>query len=135
MKVARAILASAALLAAAIPCRADPPLAGGFLVTTTGGQPFCTTRLQLQRYVLALIQHDRFPPGAFNGCVLAPFGARVAVLEDLTPRGSLMHVVRARASVPLQRVEGYTYSVGLYDSHRYSSQPGIQRSVIPQLFP
>ena len=31
----------------------------------------------------------------------------------------MMHMVRARAVTPLQKVDGYTYSVGLYDARRF----------------
>ena len=109
----------AGLLAAATPARADPRLAGELLVADTHGQPFCQTRGQLGRYLLATIQHDPVPPDALRGCVIAPYATRVRVLEDVPPFGSRMHVVKALAFTPLQKVVGYTYSVGLYDAGRF----------------
>ena len=55
-----------------------------------------------------------------TSCSIAPYGTRVTVLEDLPPFGSRMHMVRVTAATPLQRVEGYTWSVGLYDPRRFA---------------
>ena len=119
MFVARTGLALLAVAATVCPGRADPRLAAELLVADTHGQPFCQTKAQLQRYLVATIQHDRLAPAAFAGCVIAPYATRVRVLQDLPPYGSRMHVLRAMAFTPLQTVTGYTYSVGLYDARRF----------------
>ena len=116
----RAMLVLLATLAGAGAVRADSPLAGELLVADTHGQPFCRTKAELQRYLLATIQHDRLPAAAFAGCVVAPYATRVRMLQDLPPYGSRMHVLRAVAMTPLQRIEGFTYSVGLYDARRFA---------------
>ena len=124
MKAIRLFLASAALLAAAATPvwadRMDPPLAGDLVVSDTHGQPFCTDRESLRRYTVATVRHEQFPPGGFPTCTIAPYGAHVRVLQDLPPYGSLMHMVRAQATTLIQHVEGYTWSVGLYDARRFS---------------
>ena len=119
--MARGMLRTAVLAGLLLPtaARADPRLAGELLVADTHGQPFCQTRDQLGRYLLATIQHDPTPRDALKGCVIAPYATRVRVLQDLPPFGSRMHVVRALAFTPLQRVTGYTYSVGLADPGRF----------------
>ena len=119
MVFVRAGLALLAVATAALPCRADQRRAGELLVADTHGQPFCKTKAELQRYLVATIQHDRLAPAAFAGCVIAPYATRVRVLQDLPPYGSRMHVLRAVAFTPLQTVTGYTYSVGLYDARRF----------------
>ena len=125
---ARRLLAGSALMCAAaafvadvLPARADPPLAGEFLVADTHGQAFCTTPEALRQYLITTIRHDAFTTSAFYKlCTIAPYGTRVTVLEDLSPVGTRLHMVRARATTPLQTVDGYTYSVGLYDARRFA---------------
>ena len=113
-------LAAALVLVAVLPARADPPLAGETLVADTHGQAFCTTPEALRQYLLATIRRDAFTASTFYKlCTIAPYGTRVVVLEDLSPVGTRLHMVRARAMTPLQKVEGYTYSVGLYDARRF----------------
>ena len=115
-------LAIAASLAVAVgatsPARADPPLAGELLVADTHGQAFCTTPEALRQYLITTLRRDPLNPSA-RFCTIAPYGAHVAVLEDLSPVGTRLHMVRARATTPLQTVDGYTYSVGLYDARRF----------------
>lgn len=106
-----------AALAAGGPCRADPSLVGVPLVTSSHGQPFCTDKAQLVGLLRAQVSEARFPIGAFNTCSYVPDNALVAVGADLSPRTRYMHVVRARASLLLGAVEGYTWSVGLYPPH------------------
>lgn len=124
MVVARAGLATALTAAllwtgAAAAAPQDPPLAGDFLVSDTHGQPFCATREALRRYTVATVREERFPPGGFPECTIAPYATHVHVLQDLPPYGSLMHMVRARAATFLQTVDGFTWSVGLYDARRF----------------
>ncbi len=103
-----------------LPARADPPLAGEFLVADTHGQAFCTTPEALRQYLIATIRRDATTTNSFPKlCTIAPYGTRVQVLQDLSPVGTRLHMVRARATTPLQTVDGYTYSVGLYDARRF----------------
>ena len=127
------LLAAAVLGATSAPVLADPPLAGRFLVSDTHGQPFCRSRRALQRFVLATIQHEQTNNAIGAACVLVPYNSRVDVLADLPPFGSRMHVVRAIANTPFQRVSGYTYSVGLFDPRRYAV-PSPFDSGLPQLY-
>ena len=100
---------------------ADPPLRGELVAAATHGQPVCATRQALSDYTLATIRREPLRPVVRNpSCSLAPYGTRVTVLEDLPPFGSRMHMVRVVAATPLQRVEGYTWSVGLYDPRRFT---------------
>lgn len=128
MKRAQAGGRAIAVLAAVLPVAAataahaaplDPPLAGDFVVSDTHGQPVCTTADALRRYTIATVRKEFFRPGAFPQCVIAPYATHVQVMQDLPPFGSLMHVVRVRASTVLEKVDGYTWSVGLYDARRF----------------
>ena len=117
MKAASVFLLTSALAtAAASPCRADPPLAGQYLVASSAHQPFCSSPRELAAYTAATIQHDAFPFNAFPGCVTVNRGTPIQVMQDLGPRGHAMHVVKARASLsfPFRSVDAYTYSAGLY---------------------
>ena len=118
--LARVGALAAAGLATVLPARADPPLAGAMIAIDTHGQPICNTREALRDYLVATIRHDRLVPTFSNKvCTIAPYGTRVTVLQDLSPFGSRLHVVRVLAATPLQKVEGFTYSVGLYDPRRF----------------
>ena len=117
MKAASVFLVTTVLAsAAATPCRADPPLAGRYLVGSSPGQPFCSSPRELAAYTLATIQHDAFPFNAFPGCVTVNRGTPIQVTQDLGPGGHAMHVVKARASLsfPFRSIDAYTYSAGLY---------------------
>lgn len=113
MKVVCFSLALTVILATA-PCRADESLAGGTVVTSSHGQPFCRDRGQLETLLRATISEARYPFGYFSSCVFVPDNARVEVIQDLSPRSRYLHVVRARAYTLLGAVDAYTYSVGLY---------------------
>lgn len=118
---AAGLLAVLGMIGAAAPAFADPPLRGERVAADTHGQPVCATRQALSDYTLATIRHERLTPVIRNpSCSIAPYGTRVTVLEDLPPFGSRMHMVRVVAATPLQRVEGYTWSVGLYDPRRFT---------------
>lgn len=117
MKAASVFLVAAIMAtASAAPCRADPPLAGQYLIGASPGQPFCSSPRELAAYTLATIQHDAFAFNAFPGCVTVNRGTPIQVTQDLGPRGHAMHVVKARASLsfPFRSIDAYTYSAGLY---------------------
>jgi hypothetical protein len=116
MILTRLSLAIATLFAvgATAPARADVPLAGARLVTSSHGQPFCKDRAELQALLRATIAKANFPFGSFPGCGIVPDNATVTVLEDLSPRSRSMHVVRARVDLLFGPLEAYTYSAGLY---------------------
>ena len=117
MKAASVFLVTAVLAAATTaPCRADPPLAGRYLVASSAHQPFCASPRELAAYTAATIDHDALPLVAFPGCVTVNRGTPVQVMQDLGPSGHAMHVVRARASLsfPYRSIDAYTYSAGLY---------------------
>ena len=110
------IAVAVSLAALAVPARADGDLAGARLATSSHGQPFCPTRARLQELLRATVTEQHFPTGTFADCAYVPDTATVTVLEDLTPRSRAMHLVRARVNLLFGPVEGYTYSVGLYDA-------------------
>lgn len=117
MKAASVFLVTAVLASAvALPCRADPPLAGQYLIASSAHQPFCSSPRELAAYTAATIDHDALPLAAFPGCVTVNRGTPIQVMQDLGPSGHAMHVVRARASLsfPFRAIDAYTYSAGLY---------------------
>ena len=117
MKTASMLLVTAALTSAvAAPCRADPSLAGQYLVAAAAHQPCCASRRELAAYTAATIQHDAFAFNAFPGCITVNRGTPIQVTQDLGPSGHAMHVVKARASLsfPFRSIDAYTYSAGLY---------------------
>ncbi len=111
-----ALLAALSGATAAGPARADGDIAGERLATASHGQPFCPTPARLQALLRATVTEQHFSINAFADCANIPDSATVTVLEDLTPRSRAMHLVRARVNLLFGPVEGYTYSVGLYDA-------------------
>ena len=117
MKAASVFLATAVLTSTiAVPCRADPSLAGQYLIASSAHQPFCSSPRELAAFTAATIQHDAFAFNAFPGCITVNRGTPIQVTEDLGPSGHAMHVVKARASLsfPFRSIDAYTYSAGLY---------------------
>ena len=125
MKAASVVLGAAILAAVAVPCRADPPLAGASLIATAPAQVFCSSPGELAAYTAATIRHDPIGVSQFRGCRAVIRGTPVQVLSDLGPSGYYFHVVRAIASpgFPLRPIEAYTYSVGLAPNHFDASLP------------
>ena len=125
MKATTVILAAAALAAIAVPCRADPPLAGARLIATAPAQVFCSSPGELAAYTASVIRHDPIDSRQFRGCRAFNRGTPVQVLSDLGPSGHSFHVVRAVATppFPLRPFDAYTYSVGLAPNYFDSSLP------------
>jgi len=115
MKRLVAALGAAALVAwGAVPSRADEPLAGTSLFAVSHGQPFCTSRAELQALLNAQVTQAPIGLFAFPTCRYVEDNALVAIGQDL-PGGRYMHMVRARANLfPFGTVDGYTFSAGLY---------------------
>lgn len=113
MKRFHALAAAVLLCLAAAPARADEPLAGATLFSVSHGQPFCRTRAALQAFLDAQISHADIGLFSFPGCFYVEDNSLVAIGQDFRG-GRYMHMVRARAQLPLGSVEGYTFSAGLY---------------------
>ena len=118
------LLAAAMLASAAVPSRADAPLAGARLVATSPAQVFCSSPHELAAYTAAVIRHDPIK-GRYPGCSAVLRGTQVQVTQDLGPRGYYFHIVRATATqpFPLRALDAYTYSVGLSPNYFDSSLP------------
>ena len=95
---------------------ADEPIAGANLFATSHGQPFCTTRGQLEALLDAQVAQAQIGIFSFPGCRYVEDNSLVIIGQDFRG-GRYMHMVRARANGGLfalfGSVEGYTFSAGL----------------------
>ena len=112
MKLLSLIVAVAALTS--LPCRADPSVAGATLVTSSHGQPFCTDPNELRAMLRANIAGVKTNFLTYRSCLIVPDNTKVEVIQDLSPRTRVMHVVRARVYFLTGPQDAFTYSVGLY---------------------
>lgn len=113
----RLTLVVLALLGAVGVAKADQPIAGSSEFAVSHGQPFCTTRAQLEALLDAQISQAPIGIFSFPGCRYVEDNSIVVIGQDFRG-GRYMHMVRARTSGGLLAlfgsIEGYTYSAGLY---------------------
>ena len=107
------LLAVLGVVGAAGVTKADEPIAGSSLFAVSHGQPFCTTRAELQALLDAQVAQAPIGVFSFPGCRLVSDNSIVIIDRDYRG-GRYMHMVRARANVFLGTVEGYTFSAGVY---------------------
>ena len=113
-RLVAALGATALVLWTAAPSCADEPLAGTSLFAVSHGQPFCTSKAELQAFLDAQITQAPIGLFSFPTCRYVEDNALVAVGQDFRG-GRYMHMVRARANLfPFGTVDGYTFSAGLY---------------------
>ena len=112
MKLSSLVVAVATLVA--LPCRADPSLAGAILVTASHGQPFCGDQGELQAMLRASIAGSSTSILTFPSCLVVPDNTKVEVIQDLSPRTRAMHVVRARVYFLTGPRDAFTYTAGLH---------------------
>lgn len=93
--------------------KADEPIAGSSQFAVSHGQPFCTTRAELQALLDAQVSQAPIGLFSFPGCRLVSDNSIVVIGQDYRG-GRYMHMVRARANVFLGTIEGYTFSAGVY---------------------
>ena len=106
-----------ALLGSAGIANADEQIAGSSQFAVSHGQPFCTTRAQLEALLDAQISQAPIGIFSFPGCRYVEDNSIVVIGQDYRG-GRYMHMVRARANAGLfglfGAIEGYTFSAGLY---------------------
>ena len=125
MKRFTLVLLAAFALAAVVPAGlgvsgaawADEPIAGSSQFAVSHGQPFCTTRAQLQALLDAQVSQAPIGLFSFPGCRYVEDNAIVVIGQDYRG-GRYMHMVRARTNGGLfalfGTIEGYTFSAGVY---------------------